>query len=461
MAQQALIYTRVSQDRAGGRSTDQQEDECRRVCEREGWDVALVVTDFAGASRRSKGSRPGWEQVLATLATGTIDVMVTWESSRAQRDLRSLAALRDLCEKNRVKWSYKGRTYDLAETNDRFSTAIDGAVAERESDEISDRVSRAMRASAAEGRPPGRRLFGYERRYDTTNGRLLGQEPHRVEAPVVHSIFSDYLAGEGIRTIARRLNDRGATTGTGAQWTDVQVRRVLKNPAYAAQRVHRSTVIGPASWPPLVDDNTFDRVQARMAAASSGPRRSSTSRLLTGVGRCGKCGGRLNAGHDRRQRKVYQCRENFCVARDLVKLDYFVTEVVLARLSRPDVQEALDSDATDPVVEEARVRIASRTQRLHEAQQLVVKNELTLASFIEIENGLRASIEEDERIVRQSLVPLDVELPPTNLEDWWAALSAEVRREVLSTVIAAVRVNPTKRGSRSFDMDAVKVEFRR
>jgi len=42
----ALIYTRVSKDPKGrGRSTREQETECRQVCDDAGWDVVEVVTD--------------------------------------------------------------------------------------------------------------------------------------------------------------------------------------------------------------------------------------------------------------------------------------------------------------------------------------------------------------------------------------------------------------------------------
>ncbi|MEX2659701.1 MAG: recombinase family protein [Acidimicrobiales bacterium] len=461
MTSRALIYTRVSQDRAGGRSPAEQEDEARRLCAREGWEVAEVVTDSVGASRHSKGTRNGWQRAHRLLAAGGVDVLVTWEASRAQRDLAAYAELRQLCATAGVRWSYSGRTYDMAESADRFSTGLDALLAEREADETAERVQRAMRSNAARGRPHGRRLFGYTRIYDEATGLLAGQVPHPEEAPVVRRIFDDYLGGRGVRTVAAALNADGITTGTGARWNDAQVRRVLVNPAYVARRVHRGAVVGAGNWPALVDEERFERVQARLVAQrTSLTRQTSTARLLSGVGRCGVCGGKVNAGHDRNKRKMYQCRTSFCVARDLVKLDEFVTAVVLARLARPDVTEALGG-VVDPAAEDARQAAAKLRAQLDEAVEEFTAGNLTASTLSKVEARLVPLIDQAERTARNAVVPIELDVPATDLEVWWESLTGEVRREVVATLLAAVVILPAVRGSRTFDSSAIRIEWRR
>jgi hypothetical protein len=59
-AQRALIYTRVSKDKRQGRSVEEQETECRRVCEHEGWTIADVLSDNdRSASRYATKTRTG------------------------------------------------------------------------------------------------------------------------------------------------------------------------------------------------------------------------------------------------------------------------------------------------------------------------------------------------------------------------------------------------------------------
>lgn len=458
----ALIYTRVSHDQAGGRSPAEQEAEARQVCAREGWDVAEVVTDSVGASRHSKGTRTGWNKAKKMLAAKSVDVLVTWEASRAQRDLEAYTELRRLCSNSGVLWSYSGRTYDLNDADDRFTTGLDALLSEKDADVISARVQRAMRANAAKGSPHGRRLFGYQRVYDNATGALVGQEPHPDEAPVVERIFTEYLGGRGVRTIARGLNADGITTGTGATWNDGQVRRVLVNPAYAGRRVHRGEVVGEATWPALVDAETFDRVQVRLVAQRTSQNRyTATPRLLTGVGRCGLCGGKVGVLHDRGGRKVYTCRSKFEVSRDMVKLDAFVTAIVVERLTRPDVTDALGDVAVDPAVEDARRQAEELTAKMDAAIEAFTAGELTAATLSKVEQKLLPAIDEAERRARQALVPLEVDVPADGVAAWWDGLTDEVRREVVGTLLASVTILPTKRGSRAFDPDAVRIEWRR
>lgn len=456
----AVVYTRVSDDRAGGRSPAEQEAEARAECDRRGWGVVEVVTDAVGASRHSRGRREGWERVRGLLGSGQVDVLVTWEASRAQRDVAAYAELRDLCVAHGVKWSYSGRLHDLADPGDRFATGLDALLAEREADETSERVRRAMRANASSGRPHGRRLYGYRRTYDPVSGRPVGQVPDPAEAAVVARLFGEYLAGKGIRTLARELNAEGIRTSTGARWADAQVRRVLVNPAYAGRRVHRGVVVGTAGWPALVDGERFDAVGARFAARR-GVRQGARPRLLTGVARCGVCGSKLMVGHDRGKRKVYLCRERFCVTRDERALDGFVTAVVLGRLRRPDVVDALAAPEA-PAAGEARERAVRLRGRLDEAVAEYRAGNLSAALLGRLEAELAGEVAEAERVARSGLVPLELGLPAGGaVEGWWAALGGEQRREVVGALLAAVVVHRTRRGARVFDPAAVVVEWRR
>ncbi len=64
--------------------------------------------------------------------------------------------------------------------------------------------------------------------------------------------------------------------------------------------------------------------------------------------------------------------------------------------------------------------------------------------------------------MRRAMVPIDIDLPSEDkIEQWWIDLQPEVRREVASTMIATVTIKKTKQGSRTFDHEAIKIEWRR
>lgn len=453
----ALLYTRVSEDRAQGRSVREQETEARTVCEREGWEVAEVVTDSVGASRHSKGKRSGWKRVQTLLEAGDVDVLVTWEASRAQRDLAVYAELRDLCARTGTLWSYSGRTHDLTQSHDRFTTGLDALLAEREADEIAERVQRAVRANALAGRPHGRRLYGYRRLYDPDSGRLLGQEPHPDEAPVVRQMFADYLAGYSPKRIADDLTERGVMTGTGIPWIDTQVFRALGNPAYAARRVHQGEVIGAAAWPALIDDDTFDRTQERLAKRSQ-IHASPTARLLTGVARCAVCGGRITVNTDRKVRLVYLCRSAACVGRDLVKLDAYVSAALVARLE--DAQ-APPLAAVDPdEAADLNRQVAELEARMDAAVDQFTQGELSARMLARVEQSLTADLTALRARLRRLSVPQHLDVPTGDVGDWWDALGPERQREYVNAYAEVVMIHKTQRGQRTFDPSKVEIIWR-
>lgn len=451
----ACIYKRVSDDRANGRSPAEQEAESRAFCDRQGWEVVAVIGDSTGASRHSKGKRAGWTAVRDRLRAGDVDVLVTWEASRAQRDLTAYAELRDLCVEHGVLWSYSGRTHDLTNKDDRFRTGLDALLAELEADTTRERVLRAMRANAADGRPHGRRLYGYRRVYDPSSGALVGQEPHPDEAPLVRRVFAEFAAGSGCRAIARGLNDDGHRTAKGNRWTEARVRQMLRNPGYVGRRAHRGEVVSEGGWPGLVPVDLYERVNARIdAQAEQFSRMSWRPRLLSGVARCGVCGAKMTVSHFE-QRRAYRCTPRSCVSRDEGRLDRYVTAVLLDRLERVDLEPG-----DDPMLTAARARVVVLEARLADAVAEFTAGRLTAGTLARIERDLLPEVKAARREVRRALSP-GVEVPSGPLADWWEhELSPEQRRAVVGAVIQSVTVYPTGRGRLPFDPSKVVVEWR-
>src|SRR5579859_1221758 len=109
----AAIYTRVSQDRRKDpRSVNEQYKECVDYCNAEGWTVAGEYRDDdRSASRYATKARPDFERLLSEI--DRYDVVVTWEASRATRDLAVYVQMLNECRKHHVKWAYSGSLYDL------------------------------------------------------------------------------------------------------------------------------------------------------------------------------------------------------------------------------------------------------------------------------------------------------------------------------------------------------------
>jgi site-specific DNA recombinase len=404
------------------------------------------------------------------IADGAVDVLVTWEASRAERKLAGVAELIDLCAAHGVLWSYKGRTYDPAKSADRFAIGLDGLVASREADETSERVQRAMRQGAAQGRPHGRLLYGYRRDYQLGHGRkpaLVRQYPDPETAPVVRRIFTEYLSGKGSRSIATELNVAGVGAPNGGEWNDLHVRRILRNPAYAGIRSHRGQLTRERweGWEPLVPVEVFERSQARLdRMGERSVRQRSTAHLLTGVARCGVCGGRMRVVTHRGRDSMYSCRDRHCVGRSLPKLDLYVTGKVLDRLSRPDVAESLSDTDQRAEVHTARQLADELRGELDEAFRLWQQRKLSPGAYARMETDLQARISEAETEARRALVPIQLDDVPAadRVDTWWDGLDTERQREVVAALIAVVAVHPLKPGMwpRRFYPDLVEIDWR-
>ncbi|WP_236238807.1 recombinase family protein [Streptomyces sp. CC228A] len=464
-----MIYARVSYDpRQQLRSVSQQIDECTAECERRGWTLAEVFKDNArSASRYATKERPQYDALIKFLEQGRADVLVTWESSRAQRDLEAYVKLRRVAEDNGVQWSYKGRLYDLTRTDDRFTTGLDALLDERESSMTRDRIMRDKRNHAKKGGPHGRLLFGYVREYDPKTGAFARQIPHPEQAAVVREAARRVAAGESLRTIAVDFNRRKITTGWGKAWQTSGISRMVTNPGYIGQRVHQGKVIGKACWPRLLDDATFYTCVQRLSRPGRSYHRDGRTRhLLTGIVRCGVCGGPMAFINGAVGRASYACRgtreslSSKCTVVRQERLDDYIERLVIERLSSPDAADLIANDTTAADVQRALEEAAEKRARLDEFYDTAATGKLSASALARIEARLLPEIEAAEKRAYELRVPAvlrDVVRP--DIAVVWPTLHLDRRRDVVRTLLN-ITLLPHQPGSRVDVSKRVEVEWK-
>ena len=455
----ALIYTRVSLDPRGqGRSVDEQETECREWAAREGWTITGVISETGSASRyaRSTRSRTRWDELTTTLAAGNTDLLLTWEASRATRQLEEYAQLRALCATHGILWGYSGTIHDLTQRDARFRTGLDALLAEDESARTSERILRSVRARATQGRPHGKLPYGYRREYDPSSGALQRQVPDETTAPIVREIITRVLDGEPLRAISLDLDQRAiprprpprTRQNNTDRWLTTTIRRIALNPTYAALRVHQGQIIGDAAWEPLI---TRDQHEQAVAILTNPERQTrtgdSTARhLLSGIARCSECGTPLGHLTNRGRYHAYICRETGChgVARTATPLDNHVTSVVLTLLA--SVTATPHAPAT-PALVDAQADLDALETRLESFALAAADGQVSPGSLARIEERLLPQIKEARARVDALRIPtvLDQEL----LDDphaWWDTATLAERRQLLrDTVRVTVHKAPKTR----------------
>ncbi|WP_426566426.1 recombinase family protein [Angustibacter sp. McL0619] len=454
----AGIFARVSLDPDGqSRSVDEQILESKAWATREGWTVTHVIDEKGSASRFARGTRERWPEVVDLIETGAFDILITWESSRATRDLAVYAMLRDLCARRGVLWAYSGTVYDLAKREDRFRTGLDALLSEDESARISERVQRSTRARARDGAPHGKIPYGYRREYDEhRRPTQLVDEP---TAQVVRRIHADVIAGKPLYAIAQALDAEGVAKPRPGKygWQTTTVRRIVTSPTYLGKRVHRGEVVGDAAWPAIVDQATFDAANAALRSPDR-PRRPDTSvhHLLSGIATCGVCGSPMYVLKPRGYLS-YACGTGHHVARSKELLEPFVVDRLLWLLEqRADVTAPLDDDAGDS---EAVAELEQLRIRLATFQDAAAAGELTAGSLVRVEGRLLPAIAAAERKIRAVRAPsvlagIDMSTPTASWPDWPLETQRTVLRESVDVVVNRVAV----RGRRgAIDPDAVTI----
>lgn len=176
--------------------------------------------------------------------------------------------------------------------------------AHEESQKKSERVGAAWgnkRKLAASGKPMTARCPGWLRlASDRTRYEI---NPERAE--IVRGVFSDYVAGLGMYTIAQRLNELGVPAFEGKNgWHQSSVKKMLGNRAVIGEfqaRVKRDGQRIPEGnpvtgyYPAIMDEALFYRAQdARRERATSADRHAGRkgptySNLFTNLARCAYC----------------------------------------------------------------------------------------------------------------------------------------------------------------------------
>lgn len=333
---------------------------------------------------------------------------------------------------------------------------------------LGERVKAAMRRKAVKGEALGRPPYGYR----VGPKRRLVIVPE--EGSVVRYIYRLYLKdGLGIRRIARRLNEENLRTRRNGLWSMVTVRDILRNRAYVGT-YSRFGVRVPASHPPLISQEDFQRVQDRLDQRRPASRsRRMSPFLLSGLIYCGYCGNKM-IGVTRKQKwqrrgdgvvrtaqyRYYQCesRTNRSLCdyhtRRAEEMEEEVREALLSR-RLPSSKHGADGrlSAADAEAQTKRLRDKARRldRRLEQYLDSAVAGKINAERLRSLALAIAAEqLEVEERLVEsQHLIRLQANEAERRrerdevlrrLRNEWDALSFSDKQELLRRLLDRVIV---------------------
>jgi site-specific DNA recombinase len=366
---QIALYARVSTTRQADNDLSIP-DQLRQLSE---WGKAnghLVVHEYVepGASA-TDDKRPVFQQMIADAMTKppAFEAIIIHSLSRFFRDGIEFGVYERKLAKNGVKViSITQLTSDDA--SGEMMRRIINLFDEHQSKENSKHTSRAMKENARQGffngsRPP----FGYKAVATDTSGSR-GRKKKRLEideteAGIVRMVYELYQHGHqgcvwGCKEIAKHLTSKELLM-RGKPWGIQKIHKLLSDTLYMGE--YHFNVIdskaakkrSPEEWvrtsiPAIIDAATFEQVRAKRESRSpekSPPRITSSPTLLTGLLKCGVCGGSLTLVTGKSGRyKYYKCtsRQNkgnhACTSGNLPmeRLDQLILSQLADKVFAPD-----------------------------------------------------------------------------------------------------------------------------
>lgn len=230
-----------------------------------------------GKSGLTVGSRPGLQHLLADCRAGKIDLILTKSISRFARNMADCVELITRLRTLNVTILFEKEGLRTDNRKSDLVLNILAALAQEESNSISQNMIRSHEQFASEGRPCGRVAYGYIR---SRNGiwRINQEEASRVQIA-----FCMAAEGRSYPDILTALNEMEQRENTGAIWRQRRLKNMLRNVVYRGDYYSHSTVcLTPGHQvvnrgyrdryyiedhhEPLVSKVVFDRVQKLLAS---------------------------------------------------------------------------------------------------------------------------------------------------------------------------------------------------
>jgi DNA invertase Pin-like site-specific DNA recombinase len=295
-----------------------------------GWarSQVVVIDDDLGVSAATADSRKGFARLVTEVTMGRVGVVLGIEMSRLARTGRDWHQLLELCSLSGVLLADPDGVYDPGFYNDRLLLGLKGTMSEAELYLIRQRMLSGRLAKAERGELAIPLPIGYVRR---PSGEVI-LDPDEQARHVVRLVFSAfrrlgtlngvlrYLAGQQVQLPVRV--HAGPSKGE-IEWrrpTRETLQIMLHNPVYAGHYAYGRRQVEPrrkmpgrpstgrvvkdaSEWlvllpgrlPAYITPGEYEANVARMAAnrqtaATPGAPRDGSA-LLSGLLRCGRCGG--------------------------------------------------------------------------------------------------------------------------------------------------------------------------
>ena len=276
-------------------------------------------------------NRPGFMEMLRDVRSGSINCVIVKDLSRFGRNYIEVGQYLEMVfPMLNVRFISINDNIDSVANPDSLNNAI-VPFKNIMNDEYCRDISNKVRSVLTNKRKQGKFIgsfasYGYMKDPNDHNHLIVDEEA----APVVRDIFSWFLSGMGVITIAKKLNEQGVLNPSAYKrykgmkyhhprqdmndtlWPDSSVKRILRNRLYVGDMVQgknktrsyklkASVNIPEDQWivventhEAIIDRETFDKVQEIFSRSFRTPPHAPRCYVLSGYVRCADCKRAMN-----------------------------------------------------------------------------------------------------------------------------------------------------------------------
>lgn len=442
-------------------------------------------------SGESIEARPQMQRLLKAVEMRTYTAVLCIELERLSRgNGADQARILKAFQFSNTKIITLNKTYDLA-SDDEFDEEFFEFglfMSRREYKTIKRRLLRGRLQSQQEGYFTGSTLpFGYGK-MKNPEGKGYILIPNE-QTPILQMIFRRYASGDLLADIVQDLNTAGIQTARtlNAKWTTNRVRDMLRNRVYIGEinvnkyaknrRMEDGRIIEtkrrnpdmktvPGKHEPIIDMETWDKVQARFARFA--PRTNidrSLKNPLASIMRCAECGkmmARRTYTHKGVSIPIIVCQSNRCVTRqsNLEMVENMVISALKKELERQQTILASyntekQDNSDDKTLEFLQAEIAKKDKMMERVDELYELGDYSRSKYLERSQKLQAQkadlmkqLEEIEKRIserdnnRKNAVPI-----LTKVLDEYHTLDVKGKNDLLKMIIETITYRKHESGS--------------
>lgn len=416
----AAAYIRVSTDDQVEYSPASQLEKIQEYTKRNGYILPqeYIFTD-EGISGRNTSKRPAFNKMIgiAKQKPKPFDAILLWKFSRFARNRED-----SIVYKSMLRKQCGIDVISISENlgDDKMSVLIEAlieAMDEYYSINLSEEVKRGMTEKVSRGEAVTAPSFGY----NIENGKYV---PDEKTAPIVKKIFNDYLNGIGMRRIAQTVSDSGYRTKRGNRFENRTIQYILNNPVYIGKirwtptgKTRRDfdnpdTMIIDSSHKPLIDMDTWNKVQEKLKSASKTKymRQQSpkTPFMLQGLVRCSACGSTLcmAVNHTSLQCHAYshgKCNISHSIS--IKKLNNMITNSLEKSAMTGDFKLEIQPKYSNPNIDNVPAQMERERKKLDRIKDAYENEVYTLDEFKKSRQQILNKISELEQKLLETEIP--------------------------------------------------------